>query len=224
MEIENLVGIESDARGLRIRLGIMVSHGEPVVGDEYFAEELEALKRELSERYSLESLKDDPVVRAYRQFYWRIGVDPTKTRPSSEALVRRLLKGKWPKINPLVDAGNIASARFMVPIGLYDMDRFSPPLKLTISKGGEIFEPIGGGRETLPPGLPILVDSKGTVLHLYPHRDSRVTAIRDTTRRMLSLSAGVPGVSDDRLKGALEFLADLLRKIGWESSRVVIIG
>jgi len=49
-------------------------------------------------------------VRAYRDFYWRIGLDPTKTISSSEALLRRVLKGEFPTVSVLIDAENIASA------------------------------------------------------------------------------------------------------------------
>ncbi|HUW43054.1 MAG TPA: hypothetical protein VMW02_02320, partial [Thermoplasmata archaeon] len=55
------------------------------------------LLNETSERVSksitLEAVKDRPDFRAYRDFFWRLGVDPTKTRPASEALIRRILKG-----------------------------------------------------------------------------------------------------------------------------------
>jgi phosphoenolpyruvate synthase (EC 2.7.9.2) len=49
---------------------------------------------------SLEGLKEDPVVRAYRDFYWRLGIDPTKVRPSSEALARRAFRGECPQGEP----------------------------------------------------------------------------------------------------------------------------
>ncbi len=71
-----------------------------------------------------ESLKDNPIIRALRDFYWSIGIDPTKTRPSSEALVRRLLNSNSiPKINNVIDAGNIASIETLIPIGIYDLDK-----------------------------------------------------------------------------------------------------
>jgi DNA/RNA-binding domain of Phe-tRNA-synthetase-like protein len=60
--------------------------------------ELEEFKKNLvekiRERYDLETLKDQPILRAYRSFYWRVGIDPTKTRPAAEALIRRVLSGK----------------------------------------------------------------------------------------------------------------------------------
>ncbi|MBC8497450.1 hypothetical protein H8D40_00560, partial [Candidatus Bathyarchaeota archaeon] len=76
--------------------------------------ELEAFKEEVIERikgrWALEQLREHPVFRAYRDFFWRVGVDPTKTRPASEALIRRVLRGRsLPRINTFVDAYNLAS-------------------------------------------------------------------------------------------------------------------
>ncbi|BAA80800.1 conserved hypothetical protein [Aeropyrum pernix K1] len=160
-----------------------------------------------------EALKDDPRVKAYRRFLWRLGIDPTKVRPSSEALARRVLRGSSiPLINNVVDAGNIASLKTLVPIGLYDLDTVKPPLKLALSRGGEVFEPIGGKHQSLPQGYPILVDSRGLVMHIYPHRDSRVSMITSSTRRVLAVAAGVEGVGMDDLRRAIEMLSELLER------------
>ena len=142
-----------------------------------FEDDVRELISYLRSMYSLDKLKEDPIIRAYRDFFWRIGIDPTKVRPASEALVRRGLRGSFPRINPVVDAGNIASAYTMVPIGMYDLDSVEPPFKITLSRGGEVFRPIGGRDEVLGKNIPILIDSKGIVMHIYPHRDSRDTCI-----------------------------------------------
>ncbi|MCE4625623.1 MAG: hypothetical protein F7C35_07165 [Desulfurococcales archaeon] len=192
-------------------------------GEDPFSLEVKRLIEELKNKYTLETLKDDPVVKAYRKFYWRIGIDPTKTRPSSEALVRRALRGRFPRINPIVNAGNIASARHMVPIGLYDIDKFTPPARLTLSRGGEKFHAIGGKDEVLPPNIPILVDAKGVVMHLYPHRDSRLTMITENTTKLLAIAAGVPGVPIKRLTDSLRELEKLLSVIGFKIKEIIII-
>jgi len=188
-----------------------------------FSSEVEKLIKYLTARYTLESLKSDPVFRAYRDFYWRIGIDPTKIRPSSEALVRRALRGSFPRINTVVDAGNIASAYMGVPIGLYDVGRSTPPYRLTSSSGGEVFNPIGGKQEILPKGIPILVDSSNIVMHLYPHRDSVETAIREDTSIVFVLGAGVPGVEEVRVVESVKKVAELLSIPGWSSCGKVIV-
>jgi DNA/RNA-binding domain of Phe-tRNA-synthetase-like protein len=64
------------------------------------------------------------VTTAVREMYKRVGIDPTKTRPSSEALLRRLRKGdELPRINSVVDVINWCSVESQLPFGLYDVDR-----------------------------------------------------------------------------------------------------
>jgi len=215
--LSELLRIDEPAARLGIHVAYTVACGEPVgsLDSSTLDDEITRLLSELRSRYTIDSLKDDRLVRAYRDFYWRIGIDPTKTRPSSEALVRRALRGKWPRINPVVDAGNIASARTMVPIGIYDASKFAPPLLITLSRGGEEFHPIGGKTEKLKPNVPVLVDSKGVVMHLYPHRDSIETMVRQETREVLVVAAGVPGVDRERLEYAVREVARLLRILGW---------
>ncbi|MEM1517467.1 MAG: phenylalanine--tRNA ligase beta subunit-related protein, partial [Thermofilum sp.] len=99
--------------------------------------------------------------------------------------------------------------------GLYDLSRAAPPLTLTLSRGGEAFNPIGGEPEALPAGLPILADSRGVVMHVYPYRDSVETAIREDTREVLALGAGVPGVEESRVAEAVKKVYELLSPAGW---------
>ncbi|MBN2527489.1 MAG: hypothetical protein JXR76_13935 [Deltaproteobacteria bacterium] len=59
-----------------------------------------------------------------RKFYRAVGLDPTKTRPSSEALLRRSLKGKGVyRVHPVVDLLNYVSLKQLMPVGLYDISK-----------------------------------------------------------------------------------------------------
>ena len=170
-----------------------------------------ALRQEL--HYDLESLKDDPMVRAYRDFYWRIGIDPTKTRPASEALIRRFLKNQSiPKINNVVDAGNIASLKTVVPIGLYDTNNISGKLTLRFAKNGERFTDITGRTEDLQGNEIVLADSS-CILHLFPHRDSQRTMINQNTKKILIVGCGVPGVPRSRVDVAAESVVSILSEL-----------
>jgi len=84
---------EAKARGLFLYFTFLGLQKE-VVGDPLIEAIAKALSV-ISASASLEGLKEDPVVRAYRDFYWRLGIDPTKVRPSSEALARRALRGEF---------------------------------------------------------------------------------------------------------------------------------
>jgi len=202
-------------RGVRIAYALVsgVRVGEP---SEALTREARRVEEGVRSRFrSPSELTGDERVRALRSFLWSLGIDPTKVRPSSEALARRIVRGSsLPRINNVVDAGNIASVETIVPIGLYDADRLEFPLELRLCEGPCEFEPIGGGTTVLKPGTPVLVDARGRVVHVFPHRDSRETMIREGTRRVLIVAAGVPGFSEEELLAAVERVISLLRLDG----------
>jgi DNA/RNA-binding domain of Phe-tRNA-synthetase-like protein len=95
-----------------------------------------------------------------RAMYKRMGVDPTKTRPSSEALLRRVRKGEpLPRVNSLVDIINWCSVETQISFGLYDLARVQPPVTLRLGRDGEGYDGIRkdrvnvAGRLTLVDGL-----------------------------------------------------------------------
>jgi DNA/RNA-binding domain of Phe-tRNA-synthetase-like protein len=77
---------------------------------------------------------------AVRTMYKRVGLDPTKTRPSSEALLRRVRKGdSLPRINSMVDVCNWCSLEFQLPYGLYDAGHIDGDVELRIGRAGESY-------------------------------------------------------------------------------------
>jgi DNA/RNA-binding domain of Phe-tRNA-synthetase-like protein len=88
------------------------------------------------------SLREQPPsnAAAVRAMYKRIGLDPTKTRPSSEALLRRVMKGDGlPRVNSLVDVCNWCSVEFQLPYGLYDLAHVQGPVWLRLGSDGESY-------------------------------------------------------------------------------------
>ena len=91
-----------------------------------FKEELEEVSHNIREKYTLENLKDNILVRRYRDFFWRLNIDPTKIRPASEALIRRVLAEKpFPMINNLVDVYNLVSLETGIPLAAFDLAHVS---------------------------------------------------------------------------------------------------
>lgn len=167
---------------------------------------------EVKARYGdVETLKDNPVVRAYRDFYWKLDIDPTKTRPSGEALLRRVLHGnELPTISTAVDAYNLASMKTIIPISGFDMERLNPPLNVRFAEKGEEFTGIGMDKPILlTDKILVLADSK-RVLCIYPHRDADYTKITEKTKNVLIAGYGVPGISaqqlEEAVKTALEYI------------------
>lgn len=176
---------------------------------------LEALMQEairsIRSRHTLDRVKDDPVFRAYRDFFWSVGVDPTKTRPASEALVRRILSGKpFPRINTAVDAYNLASVCSGVPIAAFDSDTLKGDLTLRFASDGEEFLGIGmPGPVALMKNQVIMTD-ESRIIAIYPYRDSDTTKVTASTRNIRIITCGVPGIEPCLLTGAFDRCAGYL--------------
>lgn len=170
-------------------------------------ESLEELKKTVYSRikstYSLETLKDVPTFRAYRDFFWRIGIDPTKMRPSSEALVRRVLQGRdIPTINTLVDSYNLASMESHVTEAAYDTSALRGGLKLTFAKEGEEFLGIGMKEPIRLSGREIVVRDEELIVSVYPYRDSDYSKTTTHTKEAILMICGVPGIPLEKLREA----------------------
>ena len=151
----------------------------------------------------LDSVKNDPIFRAYRDFFWRAGIDPTRTRPAAEALTRRVLRGRsLPRINTLVDALNGVSLQTKIPFAAFDADLVHGPLALRFATAGETILPIGHMERLVLGGSEIVISDSEKVIALYPHRDSDETKITQKTRAAIILACGVPGVERTYLRQA----------------------
>jgi DNA/RNA-binding domain of Phe-tRNA-synthetase-like protein len=127
-------------------------------------EALGALRRrtqaEVRARWPLEMLAQQPTVAAIRALFRQAGCDPTRYRPSSEALLRRVLKGEdLPCILPAVDLNNLLSIELAVPACVMDARRVAPPLVLRAGRPGERMLSMRGDFDL--EGKPLLEDGQG---------------------------------------------------------------
>ena len=122
-----------------------------------------------------------PAARA-RDLYRRFGTDPTRMRPSSEALFRRMRKGEsLPRINSLVDVANAMSVQLQVPVGLYDLDKVKgEELVVRLGKAGETYSGIGKERVNVEDRI-CVADAEGPCGN--PSADSARTMITTSTER-----------------------------------------
>lgn len=153
---------------------------------------------------TLDGLKDDALFRAYRDFYWALGIDPTKLRPSGEALNRRVLQGKpLPHINSFVDAYNLASLKTGVPIAAFDADRLVGAVELRFARAGEGFVSIGQDKVESLAGHELVMADAEKVIAFYPHRDSDATKVTEATTQVLLVACGAPRVAPAALEETL---------------------
>jgi DNA/RNA-binding domain of Phe-tRNA-synthetase-like protein len=142
---------------------------------------------------------------AVRAMYRRVGLDPTKTRPSSEALLRRVRRGDpLPRINSMVDVCNWCSLEFQLPYGLYDASRIEGDVVLRLGHPGECYAGIRkddvhvGGRITL-------ADDRGPFGN--PTSDSARTMVTPATVAALLVVFAPRELEPNRLVGVLDVTA-----------------
>jgi DNA/RNA-binding domain of Phe-tRNA-synthetase-like protein len=181
-------------------------------------EQIQQLKRDVYEqvkaKYDVETLKDDPTVRAYRDFYWKLDIDPTKMRPSGEALLRRVLNGnELPRISTVVDAYNLASMKTVIPISGFDRDRLSPPFHVRFARSGETFAGIGVAEPMSLADKMLVLTDENQVLCIYPYRDCDNTKIGLQTRNVTMVGYGTPETAEEQLKEAVDTTFACIRHV-----------
>jgi DNA/RNA-binding domain of Phe-tRNA-synthetase-like protein len=168
---------------------------------------------EIKRKYQLATVKDEPIFRAYRDFFWRAGIDPTKTRPAAEALIRRILSGKpLPTINTLVDAYNLASIQTGVALGAFDARKLKGDLTLRLAKSGEKFLGISMSEPILLKGVELVVSDEEKPIAIYPYRDAEDTKVTLETKDLCLLVCGAPGIGAEHLEWAAGVAVDYITR------------
>jgi len=173
-------------------------------------QEINAMGDRFRTTLTTESLKEMSSISATRRVYKACGKDPSRYRPASEALIRRMLQGKTLyQIDTLVDLINLASIAFGYSIGGFDADKFvGDTLTLGIGREGEPYEGIGRGMINIH-GLPVYRDAEGGVG--TPTSDNERTKIDINTCRLLVLINGYDG-NEARVLENARYILDLLQK------------
>jgi DNA/RNA-binding domain of Phe-tRNA-synthetase-like protein len=195
----------------RVRLGVLVLDGVSATADDAALQaETQSYGRLLRERYGDGRSAEVPGAADARTLYKELGLDPTKTRPSSEALLRRVLKGEdLYRVNPLVDALNLCSLRAQLPFGLYDLAHVVPPVELRRGSAGESYEGIRKGAVNVD-GRPTLADARGAFGN--PTSDSLRTCVRAETRDVLVTVYAPAHAATPRLERVLDDTVDTLTR------------
>ena len=187
---------------------------EAKVKNSNFSQELwkdiDTLGEEFRNKLTVDTLKVISGFAATRNIYRICCKDPSRYRPASEALIRRILQGKaLYQINTLVDLINLASMKYGYSIGGFDADKIiGDTLKLGIGKEGEPYKGIGRGTINIQ-GLPVYRDDFGGVG--TPTSDNERTKITINTTHLLVLINGYDG-NEELVKQNAEYIQQLLKR------------
>ncbi len=171
---------------------------------------IDMLCRQYREQYSTPAMAMNELKPA-RNLYNALGMEPTRHRPSSEALLRRVLKDKpLYTINTIVDTCNYCSLRFLLPIGLYDTSKIKGDVMIRLGAKNEEYQGIRKDMIHVADRL-TLGDDGGAFGN--PSADSERTSVDLNTRDILLVIFAPSGYSEKKMQQHLDFVAGITRDL-----------
>ena len=172
-------------------------------------EEMIKLEQEVMEQLTLETLLKESRIAAARAGYKALGKDPSRYRLSTEALLRRLIKGNGLYfVNNAVDIGNVLSARTQRSVAVLDEDKIQGDILIRIGQD-EPYEGIGRGNINIE-NIPVYCDEVGPFG--TPTSDTPRTRITEQTKNILLFITSFNGV--DGLLQDVELAKELFTRFG----------
>jgi DNA/RNA-binding domain of Phe-tRNA-synthetase-like protein len=199
-----------------VKLGIVEAEGvhvEPANSE--FTKILDEVCVRKQKEFTVETLAESESIRAIRALFRSWGMDPSKYRPSSEALLRRVVQGKGLyRVSNVVDIGNLISIETGWPLGCYDRSRIHEPVVLRHGTSGESYEGIGKKIWNLE-GRPVLADPAGAFGS--PISDSTRTMITDSATQAMIVIYIPEKTADESANFAMKRLCERLAKFAGAS-------
>ncbi|QKG83883.1 hypothetical protein GXN76_04930 [Kroppenstedtia pulmonis] len=180
----------------QLRLGVIRLTGcEIGPSTPELAKRMKIFVEQLQAEYTLEDVSDLTEIRYWRESFKRLGLSPSRYRPSAEALLRRILKEQdLPAVNSAVEMNNYFSLKYLLPFGIYDFSAITGPIRLYI--GGNEDHYMGlNGRKNLMEGHLLLRDDTGPFGS--PYVDASRTCVTEKTSDILQVVFSVYEQEDD---------------------------
>jgi DNA/RNA-binding domain of Phe-tRNA-synthetase-like protein len=153
---------------------------------------------------------------AWREAYRAFGAKPQRTRPSVEALLRRLEPDGLPRIDRITDAYNAVSIAHLLPIGGEDRAAYVGPARLVRAEGSEPFDTTAGGEPVIEhpePGEVVWRDDAGVTCRRWNWRQGTRTRITTDTSSAVFILDALDPLTDDAVHAAADALTDALRAL-----------
>jgi len=186
---------------------------------------LEQKEKEIREKYSLDTLKEEPKIAAWREAYRSFGAKPKKYKCSVENLYRMVLKGiDLRHINKLVDIYNYVSLKYMVPVGGDDIDNVDGDIELTFAEGNEDFLPLNANEIMHPKnGEVVYRDDKDILCRRWNWRECDKSKMTENTRNATVVVEGLPPMSVNEVEEVIGELKKLIQQFcGGEIQTVIL--
>jgi len=166
-----------------------------------------------AEEQALIRLGDNPPeslaeIEDWRTAYRAFGAKPQRTRPSVDALLRRVAGG-LPRINRLTDLYNAVSISHLLPIGGEDLSMYAGSPHLVRAAGDEPFDTVAGGEPVVEhpaSGEVVWRDDLGVTCRMWNWRQCRRTLITEKTTEALFILDGLETLGTQGLQAAADAL------------------
>jgi DNA/RNA-binding domain of Phe-tRNA-synthetase-like protein len=203
--------------------GVLFAEG--IAGDVSVADRVDAYGAVAASRLASASEGELPEVQAWRRAFSRMGLEPTRYRCASEALLRRFRKeGSLPRIHPFVDLCNAASLAFAIPVAVFDVAEVADSLEVRRASGDETYLAFSGETETPEPGEVIFADAAGRVhARRWTNRQSASSAVRETTTAVLIVAEALHDGARADVERLVASLADELSDLWSVSPETAIL-
>jgi DNA/RNA-binding domain of Phe-tRNA-synthetase-like protein len=180
-----------------VTFGMVTIHGVTVrESDERLWKQVEILSQRLASEFSLDRLSENEQVAAVRSLQKSFGFDPTRYRPSSESLLRRVLKGQGlNQINTAVDVNNLCSLEFLLPMCSYDLRHVEGQVRVRIGSAGEEYP--GIGRQVFQAENKVIIADESGIMGSTVSDSERTKVTTETTDILLAIYA--PAKMDPRI-------------------------
>jgi methionyl-tRNA synthetase len=181
--------------------------------------ELEKKKKEVAELIKDINLDDNSIVEAYNEIYKKFKVD---VENSAVHLVKLVMEnGNFPTINTAVDSYNLISAKKLISAGLHDLDNVKGDVKLAVTRGNELYIPLGEQKpEKVRPGKFAMIDDE-KVLCWLDVKQGQHTKIGTNSKNLLLYVQGNKETTGLYLEKALVEMCELIIKYAGGSYRLV---
>ncbi|WKA55862.1 B3/B4 domain-containing protein [Planococcus shixiaomingii] len=130
------------------------------------------------------------------QLLWKaLGADPSRYRPSAEALFRRIRKQNYiVPVHSGVDMNSFLSLQYEIPLGLYDADKISGAVEIAVGTEQDQYEGLNNRINTL---TNILVSRDEQGAFGSPYVDSKRTMVTEQTVNALHIFYLRPSMDRD---------------------------
>ncbi|HYL42624.1 MAG TPA: phenylalanine--tRNA ligase beta subunit-related protein [Ktedonobacteraceae bacterium] len=156
--------------------------------DKHLWQHIEALCQRQASEFTLDRLAEYEQIAAVRGLQKSFGFDPTRYRPSSEALLRRVLKGQGLyQINTAVDVNNLCSLEFLLPMCIYDLRNVKGQIRVRIGEPGEEYP--GIGRQVFQAANKVIIADDAGIMGSTVSDSERTKVTTTTTDILMAIYA-----------------------------------